>query len=47
MSFEEKCVHCEHYHASGTCCYCKKEYSELKKTREEHLEELGEDEIDI
>lgn len=43
MSFAEHCVHCEHYHdESGTCCYCKKEFTELKKTPDEHRQEIEE-----
>lgn len=50
MSFKDKCVHCEHYKEKvGTCCFCQKtNLPEVdKKTREEHLAEIGEDEIDI
>lgn len=53
MTFAEHCVHCQHYHNdSGTCCYCKKEFTEFKKTPDEHRQELkelldGETEIDI
>lgn len=49
MSFEEHCVHCEHYHDGGQCCYCKKSPTDLKKSPEQHREELAEileDEID-
>lgn len=43
MSFAERCVHCEHYRdESGICCYCKKEFTLLKKTPGEHLQELEE-----
>lgn len=42
MSFAEHCVHCEHYHSHGNCCYCKKEYSDLAKSPEQHRKELEE-----
>lgn len=49
MSFEDNCRHCEHYHEkAGTCCFCKKlNVPDIQiKSRAQHLEELGEDEID-
>jgi len=48
-NFAEHCVDCEHYHDGGTCCFCGKEYTMLKKTREQHLAEIEdpEHEIDI
>ncbi len=43
MGFEDRCVHCEHYHnESGACCFCKKEYTPLNKTLDEHRQELEE-----
>lgn len=42
MSFAEHCVHCEHYHDGGVCCYCQKQFTPLKKTPDEHRQELKE-----
>lgn len=48
MTFAEHCVHCEHYHDGGKCCYCEKEFTHLKKTPDEHLAELEDaNEIEI
>lgn len=46
------CVHCDHFHAErmGECCFCKKvnvaDFTPVK-SREEHLADIGEDEIEI
>lgn len=51
MSFQDRCVHCDHYHEKvGRCCFCGKLNApdhKPAKTREEHLAELGEDIIEL
>lgn len=42
MSFQDKCVHCDHYHAGDKCCFCEKEHTHLKKTPEQHRKEVEE-----
>ena len=43
MTFAEHCVHCEHYHKEyGKCCYCAKEYTNLRKTTDEHRQDVEE-----
>lgn len=41
-SFAAVCAHCDHYHEKGKCCFCEKDYYDVeRKSREQHLDELG------